>query len=93
MFILILNTAEKLAAGKKKFLGHWRPFDVPVEIKDANGEVAALVDIDDGIGQFSVDNRAGDISVYLDKEKHMILYKRAVRQVASANQLECTAAE
>ena len=64
-------------------------FDIPVEIKDANGEVAALVDIDDGVGQFSVDNRAGDISVYLDKEKHMILYKRAVRQVSSTDKLEC----
>ena len=64
-------------------------FDVPVEVVDASGEVAALVDIDDGVGEFSVENRTGEVDVQLDKDKHMVLYKRTVKQVGSVDKLSC----
>jgi hypothetical protein len=64
-------------------------FDVPVEVTDESGDVAALVDIDDGVGEFSVGNRTGEVNVHLDKAKHMILYKRAVKEVGSLDKLTC----
>jgi aminopeptidase N len=68
-------------------------FDVPVEIKDASGEVAALVDVNDGSGEFSVPGRSGDIEVLLDKDTHMVLYKRSVKQVSSVDKLPCKASK
>jgi hypothetical protein len=68
-------------------------FDVPVEIKDASTEVAALVDVVDGSGEFTVSGRSGDIEVLLDKGTHMVLYKRSVKQVASVEKLACKATQ
>ena len=56
---------------------------------DASGEVAALVDIDDGVGEFSVANRTGDVTIELDKGNHMVLYKRTVKKVGAIDQLSC----
>ena len=68
-------------------------YDLPVEIKDSEGEVAALVDVDDGVGEFTVTGRTGEVEVLLDKGTHMVLYERSVKQVASADKLPCKATD
>ena len=64
-------------------------FDVPVAVEDGAGEVAALVDVDDGQGHFKVSGRTGDVSIHMDKDKELVLYKRKVTKVSSADKLAC----
>lgn len=56
-------------------------FDVPVSVQAGGSDVAALVDVDDGVGRFEVPGRSGDISVVLDPNRHMLLYARTVTKV------------
>jgi len=64
-------------------------FDVPVAVEDGMGEVAALVDVDDGKGHFKVPGRTGDVTIHMDKKKELVLYKRAVKKVGSVDKLSC----
>ena len=53
-------------------------YDLPVSIADDNGKVAALVDVDDGIGSFAVQGRTGAVSVDIDPDRTVLLYERRV---------------
>ena len=64
-------------------------FDVPVAVEDGMGEVAALVDVDDGKGHFKVPGRTGDVAIHMDKKKELVLYARTVRDVGSVDKLAC----
>lgn len=68
-------------------------FDIPVAISDGSGEVSALVDVDDGQGEFHVPGRSGDISVSLDPKRQLVLYARDTKKVASVEQLSCSTAQ
>ena len=48
-----------------------------------------LVDVDDGKGHFKVPGRTGDVTIHMDKKKELVLYKRAVKDVGSADKLSC----
>jgi hypothetical protein len=43
--------------------------------------VAALVDVEDGLGGFSVLRREGDVEVELDPQNQILAYSRKVRRV------------
>jgi aminopeptidase N len=62
-------------------------YDLPVSIEDGGGEVAALVDIDNGSGAFTVPGRTGEVTVKVDPKRQMLLYTRDVE--LSANAPEC----
>ncbi len=64
-------------------------FDVPVTVEDGMGAVSALVDVDDGVGQFTVPARTGEVSVIADRKKELVLYARKVKQVVSREKLTC----
>jgi hypothetical protein len=64
-------------------------FDVTIEIGDAKGEVAALVDVDDGRGAFEVPGRTGEVSIQMDPKRWLVLYKRKIKQVGSVDKLSC----
>jgi len=55
-------------------------YDLPVSIADDNGKVAALVDVDDGIGSFAVQGRTGAVSVDIDPDRTVLLYERRVER-------------
>ena len=57
-------------------------FDLPVAVEDGMGSVAALVDVDDGWGEFEVPGRTGEVSVLLDPKRQMLLYSRDVKRVS-----------
>lgn len=56
-------------------------YDLPVSIADDGGKVAALVDVDNGVGVFSVPGRSGAVSVEVDPDRTVLLYERAVERV------------
>jgi hypothetical protein len=58
-------------------------FDVPVVVMDQKKtrRVAALVDVEDGLGGFSVLRREGDVEVELDPQNQILAYSRKVRRV------------
>ena len=68
-------------------------FDIPVAISDGSGEVSALVDVDDGQGEFHVPGRSGDISVTLDPKRQLVLYARDTKEKTSMEQLSCSTDE
>jgi aminopeptidase N len=57
-------------------------FDLPVRVTDQAGEreIEALVDVDDGVGQFTVPGRAEDVQVAADPDGQL-LYERKVKVV------------
>jgi aminopeptidase N len=58
-------------------------FDLPVRVTDQAGEreIEALVDVDDGVGQFTVPGRAEDVQVAADPDGQLLLYERKVKVV------------
>ena len=60
-------------------------FDMPVSVTDKAGEreVEALVDVDDGLGRFTVPGRDADAKVAADPEGQLLLYERKVKIVKS----------
>jgi len=57
-------------------------FDLPVRVTDKDGErvVEALVDVDDGVGRFTVPGRTGKVAVAADPAGHLLLYDRVVKK-------------
>jgi hypothetical protein len=58
-------------------------FDVPVAVLDQGGarRVAALVEVEDGRGGFSLIERSGDIEVQVDPQQQILSYSRKVDRV------------
>ncbi len=57
-------------------------FDLPVRVTDKDGarKVEALVDVDDGVGHFTVPGRQGKIEVLADPDGQLLLYERKVKK-------------
>jgi aminopeptidase N len=93
-----LNYAlEEREDGKKDVFGcidsdiPFGSWDVPVAVEDEKGKVAALVDVDDGQGQFEVPGRTGDVEVVLDPTNQLVYYGVSVKSVSSKDKLSCAA--
>ena len=86
---------EEREDGKKDVFGciesdiPFGSFDVPVSVEDGMGKVAALVDVDDGQGQFTVQGRTGDVEVVLDPTKQLVYYGVSVKPVPSKDAIGC----
>ena len=65
-------------------------FDVPIEVKDQDGErsVSALVDVIDGRGSFEVTARSGKIAVTADPLGLIVAYDRKVKSLSGPTTCE-----
>ncbi len=68
-------------------------FDLPIRIADNAGErfAEALVDVDNGLGSFTVPGRQADATVTVDPDGTLLLYGRKVKTVRGTKPTSCEA--